>query len=303
MSKKFSSNEDLVRQIEELYLWRLDNSSQDSRNKGWEKLIKMADGDEHWLDKIEIARDHINSIDFPFKNKVPSWAVEGKDYMIIPDGTKYRSKDINLNPPKKNRLGNYDPNEYYLEGETTVYDYAKEGLVLGEPRALWDGGAGMIFDGENVLLTCNSDLFEETKKAVGAKKDGIYIYFFNSTQHAVFDDIDMDREFRKVISNAEGPHRIPIEDAKMRTLYYQFWKKAGVKYPGVYCGNRSIYIGSYEQRHGELLHKLNEYDKEQKEIKDRIQASQQENQISSPKTRRELGFLAKIGLAKKWCRK
>ncbi len=262
--KKFVLNDDLIREVD--YLCRR-KFSQNERNEEWEKLSRMANNDKHWLAKIDIARKYIEEIDFPFKGKVPAWAKEGKDYIIIPDGTEYHSKDINSDPIERDdfgRLLHYD--DWRCKGRSSVYDYAKEGLMSGEPRAEWNGGAGLIFDGKDVLLTCNTQLFEVTKKRVGAQKDGMWNHFFNAKQDACFDSYDLDRQFRNVICHTD---REPMEEARKRTLYWQFYDKIDID-PAVSGGPTDAYIGSWEQRYKELYHKLNEYDKEQEMIKNKI---------------------------------
>lgn len=177
MPQQIKNNDDLVKKISELKLNRT-GLSWDERDRGWKKLFDMAKDDHVMLEKIQMLNNFIYS-KIPFAVKVPSWAKEGIDYMIIPNGTVYYSMDetkiskyLKDNPNKRNYA------EWIKSGSRSVYDYEKEGLLPdGTKKAEWNGGAGMIFDGEYVLLTCNYRLYNETKKMLVQQKTVYTIVF------------------------------------------------------------------------------------------------------------------------------
>ena len=91
MPQQIKNNDDLVEKISELKLNRT-GLSWDERDRGWKKLFDMAKDDHVMLEKIQMLNNFIYS-KIPFAITVPSWAKEGIDYMIIPNGTVYYSMD------------------------------------------------------------------------------------------------------------------------------------------------------------------------------------------------------------------
>lgn len=146
-------------------------------------------------EKRDEAFEYIRKTSPMYKKLYESGARLGIDYIVIPDGAAYHYPATSINP-KQDRC---------------FLDYKQLGYEKGNPCKNYNSGACVVFDGEDLILTCDYSLYESLTESCNYETRG-GIPFYNGGQEMYFDSVSLEKQFEEMIKQTKGNHyqRVPL---------------------------------------------------------------------------------------------
>ena len=167
-------------------------------------------------EKRDEAFEYIRKTSPMYKKLYESGARLGLDYVVIPDGAAYHYPATSMD---------HWPERCFL-------DYEQLGYEKGKPCENYNSGACVVFDGEDLILTCDYSLYEFLVKNGNYEGRG-YIPFYNGGQEMYFESVSLERQFEDMILQTKGNHyqRIPLGLGDQRSYKDELhWKLLRQKY-------------------------------------------------------------------------
>ncbi len=138
-------------------------------------------------EKRDEAFEYIRKTSPMYKKLYESGARLGIDYIVIPDGAAYHYPATSID---------HRPDRCFI-------DYERLGYEKGKPCENYNSGACVVFDGEDLILTCDCSLYESLTRSCKYETRG-GIPFYNGGQEMYFDSVPLERQFEGMIIQTKG---------------------------------------------------------------------------------------------------
>lgn len=165
------------------------------------KEITKYETEENLSEEYDKATEYTRNTSSMYKELYFAGARLGIDYIIIPDGTWYHGPAT-------------EPGEI---PENYSLDYTKLGYKKGKPCCNYNGGASTIFDGNDLILTCDYDLYRSISSKNEYPHQG-WVPCYNAEQTAFFNDPSLERQFETMIIQHKGNDYLILPQGKYPDL-------------------------------------------------------------------------------------
>lgn len=163
--------------------------------------IEQYEKEKNLTEEYDKATEYTRNTSSMYKELYFEGARLGIDYIIIPDGTWHHGP---ATVPGK------IPENYSL-------DYAKLGYEKGKPCCNYNGGACTIFDGDDLILTCDYELYKRITSKDEYPHKG-WVPFYNAGQEAFLNDFQLERQFETMIIQHKGNDCLILPQGKYPDL-------------------------------------------------------------------------------------